>query len=254
MRWTLRISALAGIILFGVAFAMTFLSPIHFERSARGFIETKIERQLGERSAIIGAAAAETRTGRLAMALSEQHSAEIAALRQALAVNLSTQIATMVGHMQDPNCICRVRMTQMLQGIASSRISALERAEPQLRQIVEGRYGEIVTDLLRDLRIFTGANLLAFLLLFALSIARPDHVRQLFVPGLLLGISTLTASAAYLFGQNWFSTLLYADFTGFAYAAWLVSIFALLCDVALFKARVTSRILDMMGAAVAAPC
>jgi hypothetical protein len=254
MRWALHISALVGVILFGAAFAATFLSPIHFERAARGFIEMKIERQLGERSAIIDTTVSETRAGQLAMALSEQHNAEIAGLRKALEANLDDKITAIVDRMQDPGCTCRALMTQMLHGMASSHISTLERAEPQLRRIIEGRYAEIVTDLLRDLRIFAGTNLLAFLLLFALSIARADRIRQLLLPGLLLGATALAASAFYLFGQNWFFTLLHADFTGFAYAAWLMLTFALLCDITLFRARITTRILKAMGAALPAPC
>jgi len=244
MRLTLRALGLAGLVVFALAFAITFLSPIHVERAARGFIQGQIEAQIGDR---LGGAA-ETQVGRAARALAERHGEEIGALRKRLATGANAQIAAVIGRMQDPDCECRKRMVQALDAATESRIATLERAEPQLRRIIEGRYGEIVADLLRDLRIFTGTNLLAFLMLFVLSIAKPGHIRQLFVPGILLGTSAVAASCIYLFGQNWFFTLFYGDFVGWAYAVWLLLIFGLLCDVALFRARITGRIVNAVQA------
>jgi hypothetical protein len=245
MILALRALGLAGAIVFGLAFAVTFLSPIHVERAARGFIQGRMEAQLARASQ----GAAETRSGRAAKALAERHSEEIGALKERMAVGANAHVAAVIGRMQDPNCDCRKRMLQALDAATESRISTLERAEPQLRRILEGRYGRIVTDLLRDLRIFTGTNLFAFLMLLGLSIAKPGHVRQLFVPGILLGTSAIIASGFYLFGQNWFFTLLYGDFVGWAYAIWLLLVFGLLCDIALFKARITTRIVNVLQSA-----
>lgn len=244
MRLSLRLIGLAGVMIFGAALALSYLSPIHVERAARGFIQNQIERQLVAELGIAPDKARETRAGRLAEALAERHNAEIDALRARLSTGLNAQIAAAVARMQDLSCECRERMRRGLDAAAELRISTLERAEPQLRRVIEGKYSEIVADVLRDLRIFTGANLIAFLLLLSLSVVKPNRLRQLFVPGILLGAAAATASAFYLFGQNWFFTLLYADYVGWTYGAWLILIFALFCDIALFKAKVTTRIVD----------
>lgn len=244
MTATLRLIGLLGLLIFGLAFALTFLSPIHYEKAARGFVESKIGEQLRDRLEITPEAAGEGRIARLARALAEQNEQEIAGLRERLLAGVNAQVAAVVAQMQDLSCECRQRLMQVLDVATSLRITTLERAEPQLRRIIEGRYGEIVSELLRDLRVFTGTNLLAFLLLLALSFARPGHVRQLFVPGVLLALAAVIASGFYLFGQNWFFTLLYSDYVGIAYGIWLLLIYGLLCDIALFQARVTTAIVD----------
>lgn len=252
MRLTLRLLGLAGVILFGVSLAMTYLSPIHVERAARGFIQGQIERQIGNELGINPQEAQETRVGRLAETLAERNKDEVSVLRDQLAAGLDAHIAAAVARMQDLSCECRELMRRGLGAAIQSRLSNLQRAEPQLRRIIEGKYSEIVADLLRDLRIFLGTNLLAFGLLLVLSITKPGRVRQLFVPGVLLGVATVTGSVIYLFGQNWFYTLLYGDFLGWAYGVWLLLIFGLYCDIMLFKAKVTTRIVDTLSAAV--PC
>ncbi len=251
MTLTVRIIGLLGALIFGTGFALTFLSPIHYEKAARGFIESKIEQNLRDKLEFVPVATGEGRIAQLARKFAESHQDEIAALKQRLKSGLNEQIVKVVARMQNINCECRKRMTMMLNVGTKLQISSLERAEPQLRRIIEGRYGEIVADLLRDLRIFTGANLVAFLLLTWLSFAKPAYFRQLLVPGILLGIATVIASGFYLFGQNWFFTLLYNDYVGAAYAVWLLLIYGFLCDIALFKARITSGIVDMVTSLVA---
>ena len=100
--------------------------------------------------------------------------------------------------------------------------------------------------------VLAATNLLAFLALLILSALKPQHIAPLFVPAILLCIATMASSGFYLFGQNWFFTILYADYTGFAYAVWLILIFGLLCDIALFKARVTRGIVHTLSAIVGA--
>lgn len=244
MSLALRGAGLIGVILFGFAFALTFLSPIHFEKAARGFLESRIEHQVRDRLEFLPEGASEGRIARLAERLVQRHDTEIAALRERLLSGLNTRITETVARLQDLSCDCRQTMSQALDIATLSRISSLERAEPQLRRVIEGRYGEIVGELMRDLRIFTGTNLLAFTLLLAISFAKPGYLRQLFVPGVLLVVATVFSSAFYIFGQNWFFTLLYNDYVGMGYAVWLVLIYGFLADILLFQARVTTTIVD----------
>lgn len=250
MKLTLRLIGVAGVVVFGLALALSYLSPIHVERAARGFIQSQIERQVTDELGIVREGARETRVGRLAEAIAKRHNEEIRVLRERLATRINAQVVAAVARMQDLSCECRERMRQGLDAATELHLSTLGRAEPQLRRIIEGRYSEIVADLLRDLRIFTGTNLLAFLLLLVLSIVKPSRMRQRFVPGALLGAAAVTASAFYLFGQNWFFTLLYGDYVGWTYGIWLLLISGLFCDIALFRARITTWIVDAVFSVV----
>ena len=243
---TLRLLGLGGVLVFGLMTALTLMSPISIERAARGFIERQIEAHVAERLDLVRGRIDETRIGRAAEALAAQHSAEIAALRAQLLENLKPRIAETVTRMQDPSCACRAAMRKALDAAMALHISTLERAEPQLQRLIEGQYGAIVADLLRDLRIFAVTNLFAFAALLALSVLQPLRIRQLFVPAILLSGAVIAASLMYLFGQNWFFTILYADYFGWSYAAWLLVIFGLFCDIALFRARITTMIADAL--------
>lgn len=241
---TLRIISLVGLVIFGLSLALTFLSPIHYEKAARGFLEWKIEEQVRARLDVVPERLREGRIAGFARSMAERNETEVAALREQLRTGLKDRVSAVVGRMQDPTCLCRKVMTRTLSIVTRLQISSLEHAEPQLRRMIEGRYGEIVADLLRDLRIFTGTNLLAFVLLLGLSFLKPTQMRPLILPAVLLVGATITASAIYIFGQNWFFTFLYNDYVGFGYSAWLSIIYLFLLDIALFKARITSFVLD----------
>lgn len=54
----------------------------------------------------------------------------------------------------------------------------------------------------------------------------------------------------YIFEQDWFYTILYNDYTGFAYIGYLAVVFAFLCDVVFNRARVTTEIINSILSAV----
>jgi len=253
----LRSIGLFGIALFGLAFSLTFLSPIHYEKAARSFLEYKIEQKIKNRINF----KSDGKIAMFAKNLLEKHQQQIKDIKERFLPVLHARIASIVANMQTPDCECRKRMLHGL-AVASTLASALditflEKSEPQLQKLIEGHYGEIVADLLRDLRIFTGTNLVAFAALLLLSFVKSGYVRQLFLPGLLLAFASIITSVIYIFGQNWFFTLLYNDFVGMAYIAWLALTYGFLCDIALFEARITSSLIsNLFSSAIdaASPC
>jgi hypothetical protein len=257
-RWkaiTICLVSLSGALLFGLVLALASWSPITVERAARSFIERQIEQQVTAKIGGVQGRLDGTRLGRLAQALSAQHMRETAALRAQLGRELKPRIAATVKRLQDPQCPCRAVLLNSLALSSHLHIPEMERAAPQLQRLILGEYGAIVGDLLHDLRIFAATNLLAFLALLALSALKPQHIGALFLPAVMLCVATMMSSAFYLFGQNWFFTILYADYTGYAYALWLLLIFGLLCDIALLKARITRGILHLLSSIVAViPC
>ncbi|MFM2198747.1 MAG: hypothetical protein RLZZ505_2179 [Verrucomicrobiota bacterium] len=82
---------------------------------------------------------------------------------------------------------------------------------------------------------------------------------QLFVPGLLAATSAVVCSYFYIFEQNWLLTILFNDYLGFGYLAYLAVVFGLLCDIILNRARITTVIVNAVLEAVgsvasAVPC
>ncbi len=248
----LRLFGFVGLLTFGAMFALTFSSPIQIERTARGFIEQRLEDHLAGQLLIARQSASRTRLANLAGAMAQQHAIESQALRSRAFIDLKKQIAVTVSRMQDSRCTCREGLDRLLDDVAAFRIAGIDRAAPQLQQLIEGRYSAIVTALIGDLRLFSGANLAAFAILLLVSMANPERTRTLFVPAILLGVSATVASAFYLFGQNWFFTILQADYVGYGYAVWMLLIFGFLSDIAFFRARVTMGLLNAISGV--SPC
>lgn len=254
MKLTLRLIAVAGLLLFVPLLAVTFLSPIQVERAARGYIEDTIEQRVED---MLGFSVEKTRSlGHLATKLAGKHKEELQALKDRITSGLNERIAAEVARLQELSCTCRELLRTTLDLVVASQINAIEEIAPQLQQIIEGNYVEIVRSLMLDIRIFAGTNTVAFLLLLILSITRQDRIRQLFIPGLLLAISVILSSLNYAYGQDWFFVALQADYMGWAYAIWMIVIFSFLFDIALNRARVTSEILSAFGNSItsASPC
>jgi uncharacterized membrane protein YphA (DoxX/SURF4 family) len=70
------------------------------------------------------------------------------------------------------------------------------------------------------------------------------------LPAVLLVIATLVSGYFYLFEQNWFLNIVYNDYVGYGYIAYISIVFVLLCDVVLNRAKVTTDILNAILSAV----
>jgi hypothetical protein len=87
-------------------------------------------------------------------------------------------------------------------------------------------------------------NALIFAFLLVLTFLKPNQLKILFLSAVLLTASTLIASIFYIFGQNWFYTILYNHYMGFGYLLYITGIFLLLLDVAINKARITNYLFN----------
>lgn len=80
-----------------------------------------------------------------------------------------------------------------------------------------------------------------------------------FVWELVVGNLWWICSYFYVFEQNWLLTVIFNDYLGFTYLAYLAVVFGLLCDIILNRARITTRIVNTVleaigSAASAVPC
>ncbi len=148
------------------------------------------------------------------------------------------------------DCERKKSLTQSIAAGYMERIANIQVAQARLGEIIKNKYMNIVNSLRTDLRIFLGANAVMFMILLLVSFQKPKAIAHLFLPGIFLLVATIAASAIYLFGQDWFYTILYNDYMGFGYLAYLSTIFGFLMDVAFNKARVTTEIINAVLNAV----
>lgn len=240
MSTTLKLIGIFGILLFGVLFSVTFVSPEKVEDSAKGFVKSQIEKEIREKKqAMSESSAAEAAlniAGRLGLAKEK--------IQSDLDNKLPEKIASIVAAMCGYDCEKKKALAQSIATGYMDRIKSIQIAESTLNDVVKGKYLEIVSNLKLDLRIFLGSNLAMFLIVVAISFLKPRAVQHLFFPGLLLVVATIVASGVYLFGQDWFYTILYNDYMGFGYLLYIALIFGFLVDITFNKARVTSEIIN----------
>lgn len=242
----LQLIALTGTMLFGALLMLTFSAPETIEQSAKGFIKSQIDKEVRERYATSRA----TSVADKAKAIAGKLGYDEKQLQQWLDEELPKKIAQVLAAACGYDCEKQKAIAQNIATSWKDKISNLKIAQRRLGDIVHGKYVEIVGKLRKDVRIFLGSNTGVFLLLLLVSFLKPTASRHLLLPAGLLLIATAVMTSFYLFGQDWFYTIVYNDYMGFAYLGYLTVVFLFLMDIALNSARVTLEIINAMLSAI----
>lgn len=255
MTITLRLIGLLGIVLFGILFSITFVSSKTVEESAKGFVKLKIEQEVNQKiNSLKSSSVAEK-----ALSIAEKLGYESEQIQAKLDDNLPEKIASVLASMCGYDCEKKKAVASSIKTDYLDRIKNIKVAQNTLADIVKGKYIEIIGNLKFDLRIFLGTNFVMFLVLLLVSFTKPQAVAHLFLPGILLLISTAISMGIYIFGQDWFYTILYNDYMGFGYLVYIGVIFAVLLDIVFNGAQITTEvinaILNAIGSALSvSPC
>lgn len=244
--FSLLISAL-GSAAFGGLLLVSLLQPTWIERAARELIRQHIEKTTSEK---IQALDARFLSGR-ARLLWQGKEQEINAAREALAAGLPARVAAIAAEMGIPECECRRRHSQRLQ----LEIGTAQLMQAQLDTMIRGAYMDTAQKLLRELRIFSGANALAFALLGLAAWRRRGAGAAVLLPAAAtLLTATLVSSAVYLWGQNWLATIVLGSYVGWGQLAYIAIVYAWLCDLLFNRARVSGHLCHGMGSISVSPC
>ncbi len=246
MSITLRTIGMFGILLFGVLFSITFSSPEIIEKSAKGFVKYQIEKDVREKQKLIS----QSSVANKALSITKNLGIESEKIQKNLDNNLPERIANVIASMCDYNCERKNALALSITSGYLDRLKNINIAQDTLGNIIKEKYIEIVANLKFDLRVFFGTNFSMFLFLLILSFAKPKAIAHLFLPGLILLLATILSSSIYIFGQDWFYTILYNDYMGFGYLTYVAVIFGVLIDIALNKARVTTEVINGITNAV----
>ncbi len=255
----LGIISASGAVLFIFFLALTFHTPEWVEEFAADFIAKEVPDRVDAAIDSVQPPSGASALSRAASAIYASNEEKIEAYRENLREKVHDRMADAIAEARDLDCDCRDKWAQWLQDGTHTEIRLLQRANQGITDFIQSTYARVVVDLKRDIRIFASANALVFLSIVSLVIWKPQVSLQLFVPGILAIVATLVCSYFYIFEQNWLLTIIFSEYLGFTYLAYLAVVFAFLCDIVLNRARVTTQIvnaaLDAVGAvASAAPC
>jgi hypothetical protein len=252
-RISLRGFGLIGIAIFLPLFLFTFADPQLIETSAKSFVEWKLNEQTSEKIDSVKLPEEnrfETLLGHKAKELRKEAEVRLTKLKQQLKNDAPSILAAQIAKMRNLDCECRKKWQSKLRKSMELEVLSLEKARSRLADFGQMKYMQIVEKLTLDVRIFLGTNAVIFIFLLLVSFLKPQAIRHLFLPGILMVISTIICSYCYIFEQNWFYTIIYNDYTGLGYLAYLLVVFAILCDIAFNKARITTEILNAIANAI----
>ncbi|AJQ95016.1 hypothetical protein [Gynuella sunshinyii] len=240
MKILLRSISISGLVLFSTLFLLTFGMPKAIENSAKNFVQLQIEKEVNEKFLALSTSSVGSKTQLLinALGLEQQQ------IQQQLKERLPEKIAAFMAATCGYDCEKKKQIAREITQHYLDRITSLQTAQTHLGDIIRGTYLTIVNNLKTDLRIFLGANIGVFITLLLVSLFKPRTMGHLLLPAGLLLLSTVIASMIYMFGQNWFYTILYNDYMGFGYLGYIGVIFAFLIDITVNRARVTTEILN----------
>jgi hypothetical protein len=252
LRASLIALAALGLMIFGGAWLVSFTRPIAVERAARELLRLEIERTTTEtvdRLSNSGIAA-------LAARASTRLGGEIEKVRQNLQSELPRKIADLVANMLDADCECRRRLANAMTAAEQQHLQSLLALRQRLTSHLESTYAHVANALLREFRIFTGANALAFLVLLLVILKKANAELQLIAPTVAMVGAVALVGGLYVFRQDWLHTLVFGDYLGLGYAIYLAGTALALLDVLLNRARVSTQIMNallaIIGAAVMA--
>lgn len=260
MKITLRSIGLIGTLLFGMLFSITFKVPGFVEGMGKEFIQSQIQKKTNEKIEQVKSSNKDSKLGKLAAALYKKNQKKIDEVKELLKTKAHEKMALVVAEMSDLSCECRKKYSENLKQGFEFKLLSLQSANEQLTDFMKTKYMQVSIELKRDVRIFTGSNGIIFLFLLLISFLKPQAIKHLFLPGLLLFTATSISSFFYVFEQNWLLTIIYNNYYGFAYLGFVGIVFLLLSDIAFNKCRITTEIinaaLEMVGSAATAlaPC
>jgi hypothetical protein len=255
MRRFVLILGFIGAGIFAGAFFLSFARPMLVENLLRELLRVEVQHRVQE--SLDGLS--DTGITRLAKAALHATDAEIEAARASSRERVNAEVAGVIAAMSDPDCDCRHRLSAYLAQAENSRASQLLGVRSRLSALIESAYASVSASLLREFRIFTGANAIAFGLLAIVALVRRRARLQLLLPALVIVGAVAITAGLYLFNQDWLHTIVFADYLGWGYAAWLAIVALLLADIAFNRARVGTQLVNALanvvgGAAGAIPC
>jgi hypothetical protein len=255
----LRIAILAlsalGTLLFGGALALSIGKPLLVERAAREVARIEVERRVNERINALS----DSRITALARKALLHTDLEIERTGAEIRNQVSQRVAATVADMLDPGCECRRRVADHMASAEKQRLRSLLEVRQHLGSLIEASYASVSQSLMREFRIFTASNAVAFALLGLAALARRRARLQLLLPALVMVGAVAITSGLYLFNQDWLHTIVFGQYLGLGYSLYLLGVVLLLADIAFNRTRAITGILNVLlnalgSAASVTPC
>ena len=252
----IKIFLILSTLIYGAAFIYSFTSPQTIEKNARGFIKEQVAKKTHEKIDSIGSKHKDNKLVKLSANLFKKKKEQLVLYKEGLKLKIDEKLANVMAKMLDLDCECRQKYKERFHNFITTKIINLKTATKTLEAFMTQKYMYVIQNIIKDFRIFLGSSFFVLLLMLVLLYIKPQVTIQIDVLASMMLVSTVVSSYLYLFKQNWFYTIIYNDFIGYAYLMYLGIIFLFLCDIIFNKARIITEIvnaiLNALGSSVSA--
>ena len=237
-KFILRFSII-GTLFFSIAFIFSYISPSLIESTSKTLIRHEVEKRVSAKLESMRGG----KVGKVLEHVTKAHFDEIAKVK----TEFAELIPLVITQMNDPDCECRNIIQPRVSNQVDSKSSWVGDIRERGEILIRTKYLEIVDALLREFRIFTGANAIVFALLGLTTHLRKNSGLQLILPVIVLAGSGIVVGGLYIFGQDWLHTIIFSDYVGFGYFTYLSIAIGFMTDVLYNRGRVSLQILDAVG-------
>jgi hypothetical protein len=246
-RWSCVLIGLAGLAMSAAVLTMLATQPDRIEAHMQRFVVYQVEK--GTREALN-----ETEDGGLAgnamHRLARKFDDKAFRLQHSVADRVPLIVATILQDRCKGDCPEAELLEDIGLQLVLGAAMELRVKGATLREFVNERYDRTVRGLFADLWIFCFVNAAAFATILLLSTIRGATVtRPVLKLTLLMTTSVLVSVSFYVFGQDWFSTILLNQFVGWAYLVWMLVLLGILIDIGFLRGWITNALANALGAA-----
>lgn len=218
-----------GILLFGFALLVSFAFLKPLEKSALEFLKQETTNQIHSRvDSLLGIDTVDK--SYIQKMFLAKYETEVPLLKEDLKY-LTDSISTVLSGNPD----ITEQEIAFAKIIAGSKITSklwnyevIKLALESLASIIKNRYEETWSALVTDIRIFSAVNLVSFCLVLILAFLVIRVPGYLSFCAWILIFSTVVSIIIYIYGQNWFYTILFNRYYGTGYLTMLSCIFSYL--------------------------
>jgi len=231
-------------LLYASLLCVAFFSPHTVEQQAQQFITQKLTQKTHERIDKIASSKF--------MNLTKKHMAKeklkLEKYKQLLHQKVDEKLAKVLAKITDLKMKSQKKYQIFFHKHLEKKITLLSNGIKKLEAFLSQGYIKIMQRLLGDIKIFLSSNVILLFLVTLLFFLKPQHSKILTVIASFMMVSTLICSYFYIFEQNWFFSLIFNDFVGYGYLAYVGVLFSFLVDIELNRARVVYFLLRVFSA------
>jgi len=223
----LKIISAFGFVLFTILFAITFLITKDVEKSALDFVANEVTKQIHSKiDKLTGIN--EKKPNIVKKAFLKKYSEEVPELKTELKEYVKTSAKDLCGSPNPQNKNSQLFLKKFETNLYLSKYKFIKSALNSMDKLVKEKYKKTWNSLLNDIRIFSSINAASFAIVFLLCFLVKNVPKYLIFCSWILISSTIVCIYIYIYGQNWFYTILFDRYFGTGYLTMLFAMFAYL--------------------------